>query len=166
MDSLCWSTSSWTLGQIFETFKLAGSTSGFWRRSGRTLLSARGWPTTELPAKLLLLLSLLLSLVVVVLCCSCCSDVFERMANYRTPSQVVVVLSLLLSLVVVVLCCSCCSFVLRRGPTIELPVKLLLLLSLLMLLLSCFVLLFCCFLKDGKLHYLSNELLTTFSCVG
>ena len=70
--------------------------------------------------------------------------------------------------VVVVLCCVVVVVLLflRGWPTLELPAKLLLLLSLLMLLLSCFVLLFCCFLKDGKLHYLSNELLTTFSCVG
>ena len=29
-----------------------------------------------------------------------------------------------------------------------------------------FCVVFCCFLEDGKLRYMSNELLTTFSCVG
>ena len=127
MDSQCWSTNSWTLEQIFETFKLAGSTSGFWRRSGRTLLSARGWPTTELPAKLFLLLSLLLLLVVVV-SCGClwlfCVVVVVLMflrgwKNTEFPVKLLLLLSLLMLLlslvvIVVVLSCTCCSVVFER----------------------------------------------------
>ena len=90
------------------------------------------------------------------------------MANYRTPRQVVLVVIFVVVVVVVSCGCFCVVVVvlmfLRGWKNTEFPVKLLLLLSLLMLLLSCFVLLFCCFLEDGKLHYLSNELLTTLSC--
>ena len=85
----------------------------------------------------------------------------------KLPAKLLLLLSLLMLLLVRLFCVVVVVLMFLRGwKNTEFPVKLLLLLSLLMLLLSCFVLLFCCFLEDGKLRYMSNELLTTFSCVG
>ena len=72
---------------------------------------------------------------------------------------------LMLLLVVVVLCCSCCSDVFERMANYRAPGQVVVVIFIdVVVVVFCVV--FCCFLEDGKLRYMSNELLTTFSCVG